>query len=79
MPKDVENAPSPPRRGFGSLIDRHRPAVALGQSLRAGHAVAAHSHPRTQLVMNLSGTMRVLAGGDTWVVPPYPVTWQNIW
>jgi len=79
MPKDVENTPTsppqPPRRGFGSLIDSHRPAVALGQVLEAGHAVAAHDHPRAQLIMNLTGTMRVLAGPDTWVVPPSHAVW----
>lgn len=35
-----------------------------------GHKIAAHHHPRDQLIFAVSGVMRIETAEDTWVVPP---------
>lgn len=59
----------------GELRDPARPVTAHRRHTPAGHGVAPHAHPRAQLLLILSGVMRIEAGPDTWIVPPGHAAW----
>ena len=61
---------------FAELIDETpRAMVALATDYPAGHRIAPHSHPRTQLVHAASGIMTVTAEGGAWVIPGGRALW----
>ena len=58
-----------------SEMDSPRDVVCFGREYPARYHVAAHHHPRAQLVNAESGVMSVKAGGGAWVVPPGYAVW----
>lgn len=75
MSTDVEFQPIDRGDGPGLLRDPARAVTAHGRPIRAGRQVLPHSHPRAQLIMILSGVMRLEAGSDTWIVPSGHCAW----
>jgi AraC-like DNA-binding protein len=53
-----------------------RPVSALANSFPAGHTIAAHDHPRAQLIFGLHGVMTVRAAGALWTVPASHALWM---
>ena len=52
-----------------------RPVAAMPKDFAAGFEIAAHSHPRAQLVHAVSGLMWVEADAGAWAVPPRYALW----
>jgi AraC-like DNA-binding protein len=53
-----------------------RPVSALANSYPRGHVIAAHRHPRAQLIFGLHGVMSVHAAGSIWTVPASHALWM---
>ena len=76
--------PKPPtlRRRPGAHTDAvsanrvARPVSALANSYPRGHVIAAHRHPRAQLIFGLDGVMTVHAAGSMWTVPASHALWM---
>jgi AraC-like DNA-binding protein len=47
-----------------------RPIAAMAKEFPPGFEIAAHSHPRAQLLYAIRGVMRVRTDAEAWVVPP---------
>jgi AraC-like DNA-binding protein/mannose-6-phosphate isomerase-like protein (cupin superfamily) len=47
-----------------------RPIAAMAKSFVAGFEIAAHDHPRDQLLYAVTGVMRVRTRQGVWIVPP---------
>ena len=75
MSNDVEFRPLLRGDSPGALVDPARPVTAHGRPIEAGRRVMPHAHPRAQLIMILSGVMRLEAGSDTWIVPSGHCAW----
>ncbi|MEX0923802.1 MAG: helix-turn-helix transcriptional regulator [Rhodovibrionaceae bacterium] len=58
-----------------SEMDSPRDVVCFGREYPARYRVAAHHHPRAQLVNAEQGVMSVKAGDGAWVVPPGYAVW----
>ena len=72
MTKDIAN---PPKLSFDPsqiafVIDPARPVLAHGRDLLAGAQVAAHAHPRGQLLWAAEGLLRLSTDHSVWLVPP---------
>lgn len=72
---DVENLPTLSPRDFGSLVDRQRPILSLDWEAKGAHSVAAHSHPRAQIIYPQSGAYWVHTPLGSWVVPKHQAVW----
>lgn len=74
--------PPPLRRRPGAHADAvaanrvARPVSALANSYPRGHVIAAHRHPRAQLIFGLHGVMTVHAAGSIWTVPASHALWM---
>jgi|SRR5579871_4017415 len=53
-----------------------RPVAALASDHPNGEHIAAHRHPRAQLIHALSGVMTVTSRGGSWVVPTGRAVWM---
>lgn len=54
----------------GQILDPRRPLIATASDVEGAHVVAAHSHPRGQLLYALSGAMRAGVGDAMWSLTP---------
>ena len=72
---DVENLPTLLPRDFGSLVDRQRPILSLDWKAKGPHSVAAHSHPRAQIIYPQSGAYWIHTPLRNWVVPRHQAVW----
>jgi AraC-like DNA-binding protein len=72
---DVENLPTLRPRDFGSHVDPDRPVLSFGWSAQGPHRVAGHTHPRAQIIYQLSGVYRVATSMGNWVVPSKQAIW----
>lgn len=52
-----------------------RPVVAWAGHYQAGDKVAAHSHPRAQLLYAVQGVMQVHTPGSVWTIPSHRALW----
>jgi len=74
-------APPPPPAAIDAALNARldedpMPVVSKATDYPAGHAIAAHSHPRGQLVYAEHGVMMVAAEGGRWIVPPTRAIWM---
>jgi len=53
-----------------------RPVAAMAKVFPDGHVIAAHSHPRGQLIHAVSGVMTVEAAERAWLLPPGHALWM---
>lgn len=72
---NIENRPTLPPTRTGYRIDDRLPVIAMALEIQGAHRVAAHRHPRAQLIYAIRGVMRVVSRGGTWVVPPSQAVW----
>jgi AraC-like DNA-binding protein len=72
---DVENLPILQPQDFGSLVDNQYPILSLYWEATGPHSVAAHSHPRAQIIYPLSGAYWVNTPLGNWVVPRHQAVW----
>ncbi|MDA9982534.1 hypothetical protein N9H39_07305, partial [Gammaproteobacteria bacterium] len=72
---DIENLPTLQPKDFGSLVDDQRPILSWDWEAKGPHSVAAHSHPRAQIIYTLSGTYWINTPLGDWVVPKYQAVW----
>lgn len=72
MSKDIANPPElrfdPSDIAF--VVDPARPVLAHGRTLATGAHVAAHAHPRAQLLWAAEGLLQFSADESVWLVPP---------
>lgn len=59
----------------GYRKDPQLPVIPLAMQINNAGCAAAHAHPRGQLIYASSGVMRVICGGDIWIVPPAQAVW----
>lgn len=50
--------------------DIPRAITAMAKSFAAGDTIPPHQHPRDQVLYAIEGVMRVVTGGEAWIVPP---------
>jgi AraC-like DNA-binding protein len=72
---NVEKLSIMPAIETGSRVDSALPVISLALQVKQSACAAPHSHARGQLVYACSGVMRVVCGGDVWVVPPSQAVW----
>lgn len=53
-----------------------RPVAAMSKRFGDGQRIAAHCHPRAQLIFAVSGTMSIDTDRGTWLVPPDRALWM---
>jgi AraC-like DNA-binding protein/mannose-6-phosphate isomerase-like protein (cupin superfamily) len=63
-------------RTFQDCHHAPRPVAALASDHSHGEHIAAHHHPRAQLIHTLSGVMTVISDGGSWVVPTGRAVWM---
>lgn len=59
----------------GEILDVRRPLIATTTEVEGAHAVAAHRHPRGQLLYAVRGAMRAGLGDAMWSVTPRIGVW----
>ncbi|MDD2271368.1 MAG: helix-turn-helix transcriptional regulator [Desulfuromonadaceae bacterium] len=59
----------------GYRIDPSLPVIPLAMQVSQAGCAAPHAHPRGQLIYASSGVMKVVCGGDIWIVPPSQAVW----
>jgi AraC-like DNA-binding protein len=59
----------------GQILDARRPLIATAAEVEGAHAIAAHRHPRGQLLYAVSGAMRAGVGDAMWSVTPRIGVW----
>lgn len=59
----------------GQILDARRPLIATAAEVEGAHVVAAHRHPRGQLLYAVSGAMRAGVGEAMWSVTPRVGVW----
>jgi len=74
-PRVPKTTATHPPAGIAFIRDPARPILTHGRALAAGQAIAAHSHPRGQLLWALRGVLRVVCQASVWVVPPSHAVW----
>jgi AraC-like DNA-binding protein len=72
---NVERMPNLAVPDFGSLDDPGHPVLSLDWSADGPHRVGAHSHPRAQIIYQITGVYRVVTDLGSWVVPPRQAIW----
>jgi len=60
---------------YGYVLDPGFPVLAMSKEIAKSHKVAAHTHPRAQLLYAIQGVLRVNTQIGTWVVPPSQAVW----
>jgi len=59
----------------GKIIDARRPIIVSAADVDEAHEIAAHQHPRGQLLYAEQGVMQVSVGRMTWRVTPRMGLW----
>ena len=59
----------------GQLLDVSRPVIATRADIDHPHAIAAHQHPRGQLLYAIKGTMQITAGQQSRYVTAQQAVW----
>lgn len=59
----------------GQIIDAARPIIVSAAEVDTAHEIAAHRHPRGQLLYAEHGVMQVSVGAATWRVTPRQGVW----
>jgi AraC-like DNA-binding protein len=59
----------------GQIIDTARPIIVSAAEVGEAHEIAAHQHPRGQLLYAEQGVMQVSVGRTTWRVTPRMGLW----
>jgi len=60
---------------YGYVLNPLLPVLAMSVEIGKAHKVAAHVHPRAQLLYAIQGVLRVNTQIGTWVVPPSQAVW----
>jgi len=60
---------------YAFVLDPSMPVLAKSMEIGKSHRVAAHVHPRAQLLYAIQGVLRVNTLVGTWVVPPSQAVW----
>jgi AraC-like DNA-binding protein len=63
-------------RTFEDCNNTPRPIAALASDHPHGEHIAAHHHPRAQLIHTLTGVMTVISESGSWVVPTGRAVWM---
>ena len=72
---NIDKLPKLPPIEIGFRIDPALPVIPFAMQVSQAGCAAPHAHPRGQLIFARSGVMRVVCGGDIWVVPPSQAVW----
>lgn len=72
---NIENLPTLQPPNFGELVDSQRPILSLHWEAEGPHSVAAHAHPRAQVIYPLCGAYWVNTPLGSWVVPMNQAVW----
>lgn len=75
MPFDIDKLTTLPPVEIGYRLDPALPVITLTLQVQQAGCAASHAHPRGQFLHAGHGIMRVVCGGDTWVVPPTQAVW----
>lgn len=75
MPDHIAAPPDLTPAGAAFTRDPARPILTHGQTIGAGRAMPAHSHPRGQLLWARRGVLRVTSNLCIWLVPPSHAVW----
>lgn len=59
----------------GQLLDVLRPIVATMADIDHPHSIAAHDHPRGQLLYAVKGNMQITVGQQSWYVTSRQAVW----
>lgn len=59
----------------GQLLDAQRPVIATIADIDCPHSIAAHDHPRGQLLYAIKGNMQITAGQQSWYVTSRQAVW----
>ncbi|WP_211102732.1 AraC family transcriptional regulator [Nitrospirillum bahiense] len=73
---DINHLEMDKERTFQDCERSPRPVAALASDHPDGEHIAAHSHPRAQLIHTLSGVMTVTSREGSWVVPTGRAVWM---
>ncbi|MDG3439104.1 AraC family transcriptional regulator [Nitrospirillum amazonense] len=73
---DINRLEMDKERTFQDCERSPRPVAALASDHPDGEHIAAHSHPRAQLIHTLSGVMTVTSREGSWVVPTGRAVWM---
>jgi AraC-like DNA-binding protein len=72
---DIAKLPTVPPTPSGYCRDPLHPVISMAMEFDGPHRVAAHSHPRAQLLLAVRGVLRVVSASGTWVVPASQAVW----